>query len=70
MITQLFNHPRMITQHNGDGLVVESPIGASIDNAGTIVLEQEGNTICVHAGSAKDLVKVLRELERLADDSE
>lgn len=70
MITQLLNHPRMISQNSEDGLVIESPIGVSIDNGGTIVLEQDGNSICVHTGSVKDLVKVLRELERLADDSE
>lgn len=65
MITKLFNHPHLINQvADTEFDMPETAIGASIDNGGLIVLEQEGRHICINPKSVKDLVKVLRILEK------
>ena len=65
MITKLFNQPHMLTQEFDDDLgIMEAAIAASVDNAGQIVLEQEGRHICINRKSVPDLIKLLRMLAK------
>ncbi len=63
MITRLFNHAHVLFQtDDGDGLMPEPAIGASIDANGVIVLEQEGRHIVINRPSVNELCRLLRTL--------
>lgn len=64
MITKLFNHPHVLFQPTDENGINEVAIGASVDNGGAIVLEQEGRHIVVAPASVPDLCKLLRELQK------
>lgn len=67
MITRMFNHARMVTQQYDDNGAIEYPIACSIDEGGTIVLEQEDRHICITHNSIDDVIKVLREYKKIGD---
>ena len=62
MIVRLFNNPRMVVQTSDEEYgVAESAIAVSTDSGGTLVLEQEGRSLCLNRASVPDLIKALKE---------
>lgn len=62
MITRLFNNPRILYQKaSGEFDLPEAAIGASVDNAGIIVLEQEGRHVLINRQSVPELCRLLKE---------
>jgi hypothetical protein len=65
MITRLFNHAHVLFQpFDDDHGVAEQAIAASIDNAGIIVLEQEGHHIVINPESVNELCRLLKKLQK------
>lgn len=64
MIRELFSQPQILFQTPDEDFGVPEPaIGISIDTSGTIVLQQESDTILVNRASVRELCEVLRELD-------
>lgn len=64
MIAKLFNNPHVLFQGYSEDGMAEMAIGASVDNSGAIVLEQEGRHIVIDPTSVPELCKLLRKLQR------
>ena len=65
MITRLFNHAHVLFQPFDDEHgVAEQAIAASVDNAGSIVLEQDGYHIVVSPESVNELCRLLKKLQK------
>lgn len=63
MIARLFNNPHVLFQPFDDEHgIAEQAIAASVDNSGSIVLEQEGRYIVINRASVNELCKLLRTL--------
>lgn len=64
MITKLFNHPHVLFQPTDENGINEVAIGASVDNGGAIVLEQEGRHIVVAPESVPELCRLMKKLAK------
>jgi hypothetical protein len=67
MVRKVWKSARVIWQRAVDDCVPEAAILAHIDNGGTIVLEQENQSLVISPAAVPELVKVLRTLQREAD---
>jgi hypothetical protein len=67
MVRKVWKSARVIWQRAVDDGVPEAAILAHIDNGGTIVLEQENQSLVISPAAVPELVKVLRTLQREAD---
>jgi hypothetical protein len=67
MITRLFNHAHVLFQPFDDEHgVAEQAIAASVDSAGSIVLDQEGRHIVIDKASVNELCRLLKKLQKEA----
>lgn len=64
MITRLFNNAHVLFQPTDEHGITEVAIGASVDDGGCIVLEQEGRHIVVNPDSVPELCRLLRKLQK------
>lgn len=64
MITKLFNHPHVLFQPTDEHGITEIAIGASVDDGGSILLEQEGRNIVIDPASVPKLCRLLRKLQK------
>jgi hypothetical protein len=65
MITRLFNHAHVLFQPFDDEHgVAEQAIAASVDSAGSIVLDQEGRHIVIDKASVNELCRLLKKLQK------
>ncbi|MNM48486.1 hypothetical protein D3C81_594710 [compost metagenome] len=64
MITRLFNNAHVLFQPTNDNGFNEVAIGASVDDGGMIVLEQEGRHIVIDPASVNELCRLLKKLHK------
>ena len=64
-VTKLFNEPHVLWQTaDGDHELPEPAIAVHVDNAGVLVLEQEGRPITVTWASLPELIGQLKDLAK------
>lgn len=65
MITRLFDNAHVLFQPFDDEHgVAEQAIAASVDSAGSIVLDQEGRHIVIDKASVNELCRLLKKLQK------